>query len=194
MLWWLTPMIQPVNSIWMLASVVMSVLVYPAVHKARWRFSVHRVQYLYSFAHLVAIVNHFSGRTKGWVATGAAKTGTPIAGSVRQVMTSHAVATEAAVWLGLMHGTLIYGWRPFWAMYLLAGANVYIVVPALTAALRPGTPRSWSALLHDLWLWFKRLWEAPVDPGADWVARVVRVTALPPEFQSRVSLASAGAK
>jgi cellulose synthase/poly-beta-1,6-N-acetylglucosamine synthase-like glycosyltransferase len=193
MLWWLTPMVRPINSIWMLASVVMSLLIYPSVHKARWRFSVHRVQYLYSFAHLVAIVNHFTGRTKDWVATGATKTGTPIAGSVRRVMTWHAVATEAALWLGLMHGTLIYGWRPFWAMYLFAGANAYIVVPALTAALRPATPRSWSALVHDLWLWFKRLWEAPVGAEADWLARVVRVTALPPEFQSRVSLASAGA-
>jgi cellulose synthase/poly-beta-1,6-N-acetylglucosamine synthase-like glycosyltransferase len=194
MVWWLTSLVRPINSIWMVGSVLMSLLVYPCVHKARWRFSVHRVQYLYSFAHLLAIVHHFSGRTKGWVATGSAKASTPIASDVRRVMTSHALTTEAAVWLGLIHGTLIYGWRPFWAMYLLAGANAYIVVPALTAALRPATPRSWPALLHNVWLWFKRLWEAPVDPGADWVARVVRITALPPEFQSRVSLASAEAK
>jgi len=194
MLWWLTPMIRPINSVWMLGSVVMSLAVYPGVHKARWRFSVQRVQHLYSFAHLVAIANHFSGKTKGWVATGAAKKRTPIARSVQRVMTSHGLVTEAAVWLGLLHGALIYGWRPFWAMYLLAGANTYIVGPALTAALRPATPGSRSALLHDLCNRFKRLWEAPVDPGAGWLARVARITALPPEFQSRVSLAHGGAK
>src|SRR5204863_246322 len=70
MLWWLTPMIRPINSFWMSGSIVMALLIYPCVHKSRWRFSVLRVQYLYSFAHLLAIVNHFSGRTKGWVATG----------------------------------------------------------------------------------------------------------------------------
>jgi len=164
MLWWLTPMIRPTNSIWMAGPLVMSLLVYPLVHKARWRLSVHRVQYLYSFAHLLAIVNHFGGRTKGWVATGAAKRSNPIAESVRRVMASHAAVTEAAVWLGLIHGTIVYGWRPFWAMYLLAGANAYIVVPAVTAALRP----------------------APAGADLDWVARVERVTALPPKFQARM--------
>ena len=79
-------------------------------------------------------------------------------------------------------------------MYVLAAANTYIVGPALTAALRPATPRSWSRVLHDLCLSFQRRWEAPGDPGAEWVARVVRITALPPEFQPRVSLASGGAK
>src|SRR5206468_13131235 len=116
-LWGLTPMIHPVTSVWMLGWVVMSFAIYPGVHKARWRFSVQRVQHLYSFAHLVAIVNHFSGKTKSWVATRAAKKETPIARSVQRVMTSHSIVTEAAVWLGLVHGTLIYGWRPFWAMY-----------------------------------------------------------------------------
>ncbi|TML52174.1 MAG: glycosyltransferase [Actinobacteria bacterium] len=171
MLWWLTPMIRPINSFWMSGSIVMALLIYPCVHKSRWRFSVLRVQYLYSFAHLLAIVNHFSGRTKGWVATGAAKTTTPIARSVRRVMTSHALVTESAVWLGLIHGTLIYGWHPFWAMFLLAGANAYVVIPALMAAREPSA-----------------------HACEDWVARVVRITALPPEFQSRVSLAGGGAK
>jgi hypothetical protein len=157
-------MVRPSNSVWMAGPLLMSLLVYPLVHKARWRLSVHRVQYLYSFAHLLAIVNHFSGRTKGWVATGAATRSNPIAEGVKRVMSSHAVVTEAVVWLGLIHGTLLYGWRPFWAMYLLAGANAYIVVPAVTAALRPSA----------------------ADSDAEWLARVERMTALPPKFQARV--------
>jgi cellulose synthase/poly-beta-1,6-N-acetylglucosamine synthase-like glycosyltransferase len=194
MLWWLTPMIHPINSIWMLGSLVMSLVIYPGVHKARWRFSVQRVQHLYSFAHLVAIVNHFTGNTKDWVATGAARKKTPIARSVRRVVTTHAVVTEAAVWLGLVHGTLIYGWRPFWVMFLLAGANACIVGPAVTVAFRPATPRSWPDRLQNLCLWFKRLFEVPVDSEVEWAPRVVRITALRPEYQSRVSLAIGGAK
>ena len=165
MLWWLTPIVRPSNSIWMIGSLVMGLLIYPCVHRSRWRFSVQRVQYIYSFAHLVAIVHHFSGRTKGWVATGAAKTSTPIARSVRRVMTSHALVTEAAVWLGLIHGTLVYGWHPFSAMFILAAANAYIVFPALSAALDREKP----------------------EPGAEWIPRVVRITALPPEFASRLA-------
>jgi hypothetical protein len=175
MLWWLTPLVRPGNSIWMIGSMIMGLVIYPAVHKARWRLSVQRVQYLYSFAHLVAIVNHFSGRTKGWVATGAAKTSTPIARSVRRAMTSHAVLTETAVWLGLLHGTLLYGWHPFWAMYLLAGANTYVVLPAVMAAVEP----------RELRLALKR--RRAVDPGGEWIARVVRITALPPEFAARLA-------
>jgi hypothetical protein len=91
----------------------------------------------------VAIVHHFSGRT------------------------------EAAVWLGLIHGTLIYGWHPFWAMFLLAAANAYIVFPAL------------SATLADVsFSWGRR---KGIEPGVDWVARVVRITALPPELASRLA-------
>ncbi len=192
MLWWLTPVIRPVNSIWMLGSMTMSLLIYPCVHKARWRFSVHRVQYLYSFAHLVAVVNHFTGRTKGWIATGATKASTPIACSVRRVMASHAAVTEAAVWLGLVHGTLIYGWHPFWAMYLLAGANAYIVLPAVMTAVRPAITPTLAALRRRAVLPKRRLhFRLPrrekLDPAADWIARVVRITALPPEFQARVA-------
>lgn len=192
MLWWLTPVIRPVNSIWMMGSMIMSLLIYPSVHKARWRFSVHRAQYLYSFAHLVAVVNHFTGRTKGWIATGATRASTPIASSVRRVMASHAAVTEAAVWLGLVHGTLIYGWHPFWAMYLLAGANAYIVLPAVMAAMRPAITPTLSALrrraaLPEGWLRFRLPRHEKLDPGGDWIARVARITALPPEFQARVA-------
>jgi len=78
------------------------------------------------------------------------------------------------------------------AMYLLAGANAYIVLPAVMAAVRPAITPTLAALRRRAILPKRRLhFRLPrrekLDPAADWIARVVRITALPPEFQARVA-------
>ncbi len=134
MLWVFTSEIKPSNSLWMIGSTLMWMLVYPLVHKSRWSLATLRVQYLYSWAHAVASVNHVAGRTKGWVATGAASKSTPISSSVRRVLLTHAVVTHIAIVTGLVHATGTVGLDQTWAMIALALVNAYVVLPAAWAA------------------------------------------------------------
>jgi hypothetical protein len=106
-------------------------------------------------------------------------------------MTSHAVVTEAAVWLGLLHGTLVYGWHPFWAMFVLAASSTYIVLPAVGNALRPENmtlrqARGWFVTAAVMRL--RRMLKdgEQLDPGGEWIARVARITTLSPELASRL--------
>lgn len=139
MLWLLTSDVHPRNTVWMLGVALLWVVVYPLVHAGRWRLSTLRVQYLYAWAHLVAIVHHLTGRTQGWVATGAADGATPIASSVRRAMLSHGIATQALVVLGLVRGAGLFGWSEMWAMGAMALVNAFVVLPALWVAAEPPT-------------------------------------------------------
>ncbi len=131
MLWFLPEWIRPMNSIWLLGAVVLWFVALPAVHQGRWRIDVLRVQHMYSFAHLLAIVDHARGRTKGWVATGAATKVTPIATTVTRVMNVHTAVTQTAIWLGIFWGTSIYGLDDYWAVLALALISSYVLIPTL---------------------------------------------------------------
>ncbi len=131
MLWFLPEWIRPMNSIWLLGALALWFVVLPAVHKGRWRVDVLRVQHMYSFAHLIAIVDHTRGRTKGWVATGAATKTTPIATIVTRVMNVHTAVTQTAIWVGIFWGTSIYGFDDYWAVWALALIPSYVLIPTL---------------------------------------------------------------
>jgi len=159
MIWVFTSDIKPSNSVWMIGSMLMWMLVYPLVHKSRWSLATLRVQYLYSWAHAVATVNHVAGRTKGWVATGAASKSTPIASSVRRALLAHAVVTQIGIVTGLVYATRAVGLDQVWAMIALALVNAYVVLPAAwAAAVDP---------LNDLAARVRATWRAPGDQVID---------------------------
>ncbi len=86
---------------------------------------------MYSFAHLLAIVDSLRGTTKGWVATGATAKSTPISTQVMRVMLAHTIVTQGMIWLGLALATVRYGIDDFWAMWLLAAVGSYVLLPTL---------------------------------------------------------------
>ncbi len=131
MLWVLPEWVRPQNSAWLLGAVLLWFVVLPAVHRSRWRIDVLRVQAMYSFAHLLAILDSLRGTTKGWVATGAANKSTPISTQVMRVMSIHTVVTQALIWIGLVLGTVQYGMDDYWAMWLLAAVGSYVLTPIL---------------------------------------------------------------
>ncbi len=131
MLWFLPEWVKPINSVWLIGAVVLWFIVLPAVHRGRWRVDVLRVQTMYSFAHLLAIVDSVRGSTKGWVATGAASKATPISAQVLFVMTLHTALTQSFIWAGLVVGTMSYGFDDYWAMWLLALIGSYVMLPLL---------------------------------------------------------------
>ncbi|CUR55234.1 membrane hypothetical protein [metagenome] len=143
MLWMLPEWVEPMNSIWLLGALALWFVVLPLVMKGRWRFDVLRVQYLYSFAHLTAIVHLMRGRTRGWVATGATSTSTssapPLAVSLTRNLKTYVALTQLALWAGLARGVINHGIEHYWAMVVFAVLGSFIQVPLLF--LRTGVKR-----------------------------------------------------
>ena len=77
MLYVLPQWIKPMNSIWLTGALSLWFIVLPGLMRGQWRIGVLRVQMMYSFAHALAIFDIATGRTKDWVATGAASRSTP---------------------------------------------------------------------------------------------------------------------
>uniref|UniRef100_UPI0010107DF2 glycosyltransferase family 2 protein n=1 Tax=Cellulomonas endophytica TaxID=2494735 RepID=UPI0010107DF2 len=143
MLWAFPAWVEPMNSVWLLGAVLLWLVVYPVVMRGHWRVDVLRVQYLYSFAHAVAIVDLVRGRTQEWVATGttAAATGgrrASVATTVVRTTTLYAAVAQALLWTGLGHVTLTRGLEVTWAMVLLAALSAYVQWPLVATGLRAG--------------------------------------------------------
>lgn len=132
MLWFLPDLVFPENSVPLLGSVVLWLLVLPSVFRCRWSVTVLRVQLIYSFAHAVAIVHLLTGRTQEWVATGAAnRSATPIAVAVTRTMRLYLATVTALLWGGLAHHVAVYGWGRCWAMVALAVFAGWVAVPVM---------------------------------------------------------------
>lgn len=77
--------IRPAHYVPFMAGVWVYLVLLPRVSKGRWRFEVLRVQMVYSFSHAVAIFHKLTGRSAGWVATGAVRGGNNLARTVARV-------------------------------------------------------------------------------------------------------------
>lgn len=132
MLYLLPQWIEPMNSIWLLGALCLWFLILPLVMKGRWRVDVLRVQLLYSFAHAVAIFHVLTGQTKEWVATGTANgRSTPLASTIGRAVKIYTGATQALIYIGIVGGTMTYGFHEYWAMIGLAVLSAYVHLPLL---------------------------------------------------------------
>jgi peptidoglycan/LPS O-acetylase OafA/YrhL len=170
MLWLLPDWIEPMNSVWLLGALALWFVVLPLVMHCRWRVDVVRVQHLYSFAHLVAIVHVLLGRTREWVATGAAnRRSTPLAVSISRYLKGYVAITQGLIWVGLVHGTLTYGIGDFWVMLLFGLLGAYLQLPILflpLAAPRAPLGARTQTLLRDPLLGLRRLLRFPAPAMA----------------------------
>lgn len=134
MLWFVPSWIEPRNSLFVVGGLLMWTVVYPLVMRGHWRLSVLRVQMLYSYAHATAIWHVVRGRTREWVATGAATTSTPIATTCTRVMRVHVVLSQTAIAVGLVRAIMLHGIAQLWTVAVLACIAAYIQLPAVVAA------------------------------------------------------------
>lgn len=147
MVWLLPQYVFPRNSLYLLGAVTLWLVVLPLTFRAHWRVDVLRIQALYSFAHLVAIVHVLTGRTKEWVATGSAGAGpakartVPLGVTVLRTAKVWIAVTQVALWAGLARDLVAFGPGRFWAMTALAGLSAFVLWPILTlrAPARPTT-------------------------------------------------------
>ncbi|MFD1812677.1 glycosyltransferase family 2 protein [Rhodococcus gannanensis] len=117
----------------------------PRVSKSTWRFEVMRVQMAYSFCHALAITHKLTGRTKGWVATGAVGKKSSLARTI-SILGSVTIAVGlVASWGAWGYDVVHYGVTEFWMMAIFLLGYTYLSLPLLVAFLRTleviGPPR-----------------------------------------------------
>ena len=124
----------------------------PRVMRSRWRFEVLRVQMAYSFCHALAIVHKITGRTRGWVATGAV--GATKKGSLASSIASLGIVTLSLTlgvsWVAFAVDVTIYGWGNYWTMALFLAGYSYIAVPLLIDFIKVRFPRETRTPAHSL--------------------------------------------
>jgi cellulose synthase (UDP-forming) len=107
----------------------------PYTSKSKWRFEVMRTQMAYSFCHALAIVHKLTGRTKGWVATGAVGKSSSLARSISIIGSVTIVANLVVCWGAWFYDVHRYGLHNFWAMGLFQAGYTYLALPLLIAFL-----------------------------------------------------------
>ena len=107
----------------------------PYTSKSKWRFEVMRTQMAYSFCHALAIVHKLTGRTKGWVATGAVGKSSSLARSISIIGSVTIVANLVVCWGAWFYDVHRYGFHNFWAMGLFQAGYTYLALPLLFAFL-----------------------------------------------------------
>jgi cellulose synthase (UDP-forming) len=124
----------------------------PAVMRSHWRFEVLRVQMAYSFAHALAIIHKLTGRTAGWVATGAVGRKSDLASTIATVGIVTISLTLAISWAALAYDVHVHGWAEFWMMGLFLLGYTYLAAPLLVTFVAVVAPRSAArpALAPDL--------------------------------------------
>ncbi len=113
----------------------------PRVSKTRWRFEVVRVQMAYSFSHALALAHKLTGRTKGWVATGAVGKSSSLARTISTIGSLTIGITLAISWGALGYDVNVFGWHQFWPMALLLVAYSYVSLPLMHDFLRVLFPK-----------------------------------------------------
>ncbi|NEM92463.1 glycosyltransferase family 2 protein [Galbitalea soli] len=129
------------NFIPFLAGAWVYLVLMPRVSKSRWRFEVMRVQMAYSFSHALAITHKLTGRTKGWVATGAVGKKSSLARTIAVIGSLTIGLTLGISWGALAFDVSLLGWHQFWPMAIFLAAYSYVGLPLLRDFLRVIWPK-----------------------------------------------------
>jgi len=141
---WLFPQdVHPLNMLPLVGVLTLWLVVYPLVMRSRWRLDVVRVQVIYGFTHARAIADVFFGKPAAWVPSHGANQATPLAVSVKRLMTGYLSTTVGLTLVGIAYqlakaeNTL----ADWWALLAFVAVNLYVFGPVVT--------RSASTLVAD---------------------------------------------
>jgi cellulose synthase (UDP-forming) len=101
-----------------------------------------RVQVIYSFAHLLCVLDLLRRHAEEWVPSGDQTQTTPVGRRVRRFMVPFIVLSQAGIVVGLAHGVWRYGIGAFWAAILFGAFGLYISVPIVIESVRRRRPES----------------------------------------------------
>ena len=142
MLWGMPYAVTPAHVLPLLGAVLMWLVVVPSISVGRWRPEVLRVQVIYSFAHLLCVLDLLRRHAEEWVPSGDQTQTTPVGRRVRRFMVPFIVLSQAGIVVGLAHGVWRYGIGAFWAAILFGAFGLYISVPIVIESVRRRRPES----------------------------------------------------
>jgi cellulose synthase (UDP-forming) len=134
--------VRATNFVPFLAGAWVYTVLMPRVSKSRWRYEVMRVQMAYSFSHALAIVHKLTGRTKGWVATGAVGKSSSLARTIALMGITTIGITLGVSWGWLLYDVTIYGWHQFWPMAIFLLGYSWVGVPLLVDFVKVRMPKA----------------------------------------------------
>ncbi len=132
--------VRATNFVPFLAGAWVYTVLMPRISKSRWRYEVMRVQMAYSFSHALAIVHKLTGRTKGWVATGAVGKGSSLARTIARMGITTIGVTLGVSWGWLVYDVTIYGWHQFWPMAIFLLGYSWVGIPLLVDFIKVAMP------------------------------------------------------
>jgi cellulose synthase (UDP-forming) len=133
--------VRATNFIPFLAGAWVYTVLMPRVSKSRWRYEVMRVQMAYSFAHALAIVHKLTGRTKGWVATGAVGKSSSLAKTIALIGIVTIGVNLSVSWGWMLYDVSYLGWHQFWPMAIFLLGYSWVGIPLLVAFIKVRIPK-----------------------------------------------------
>ena len=131
MLMFFPGLIKPENYLPLATILLSQGLILPAITQGRYKPRVARVQMLYSFAHAHALLDKMRNTTQGWVATGESSSSHSGAKKITRNMKVFISFVMAAQFTGIIHATLLVGYRNTWPALVFAAFYLYISFPLL---------------------------------------------------------------
>ncbi|WP_213815121.1 glycosyltransferase family 2 protein [Glaciihabitans sp. dw_435] len=121
--------IRAVHYVPFLAGAWVYFVLLPVVSRSTWRFEVLRVQMAYSFCHAVALAHKLTGRTAGWVPTGAVGKKNNLARTIAIVGSVTLTLLIGASWTAFVVDVRQFGWQNFWPMAVFLAGYTYLAAP-----------------------------------------------------------------
>jgi cellulose synthase (UDP-forming) len=138
--------IEPRHYVPLVAPLWVWLVLMPTVMRSRWRIDVLRIQMVYSYCHALAVVHAFTGRTRGWVATGSVRSGSAVGTSVRRIALGWTLGITLASFVAVGIDVAREGWGQMWALVAFLLVTGYLWLPLVWSLARAeGAPAWWPA-------------------------------------------------
>jgi cellulose synthase (UDP-forming) len=131
MVWFFPQRIYPHNYLPILPALAATLFVFPMLSRG-WRPTIYRLCVINSCCHIYAVWYAVRGRVAEWIPTGASPDSGQVPVVVNRILCTWIALVLILLWSGLALRVREYGWHPFWATELLAGVQLYMLVPLLT--------------------------------------------------------------
>jgi cellulose synthase (UDP-forming) len=125
-----------------LVGVAVYFVVMPRVSRVKWRFEVLRVQMAYGFAHAVALTHKITGRSAGWVPTGAVGKKNSLARTIAKTGLGALSVLVVVPVAGLGFAVAQHGWTELWITAVFLAGYSYLAVPLMWSFYRVLRPRA----------------------------------------------------
>ena len=131
MIWFFPAKVYPHNYLPIIPAMAAGLFAFPFLSRG-WRPTIYRLCVLNSCCHLYAVWFAIRGVVAEWIPTGASPWSGVVPVAVGRMLRTWIVLVLALIWSGLALRVREFGWHQYWATELLAGVQVYMLVPLLT--------------------------------------------------------------